>query len=70
MSDEDTGVLINQVTIFFQLRPNSRLRSLALTVSPVLKGSLFLKIRGGKKKLQSELCAGVFSQAFSFEDVC
>ena len=72
VSDEDTGVLINQVTIFFQLRPNSRLRSLALTVSPVLKGSLFLKIRGKKKKkkLQSELCAGVFSQAFSFEDVC
>lgn len=61
VSDEDTGVLINQVTIFFQLRPNSRLRSLALTVSPVLKGSLFLKIRGKKKKKTS---VGVVCRCF------
>ena len=70
VSDEDTGVLINQFTIFFKLRPSSRIRSLALTLSPVLKSSLFLKIRKKKKKLQSELCSGVFSQAFSVEDVC
>ena len=72
MSDEDTGVLINQVTIFFQLRPNSRLRSLALTVSPVLKGSLFLKIRGKKKKKKnfSRSCVQVFSAKPSASKMC
>ena len=71
VSDEDTGVLINQVTIFFQLRPNSRLRSLALTVSPVLKGSLFLKIRGKKKKKNfSRSCVQVFSAKPSALKMC
>ena len=69
MSDEDTGVLINQFTIFFKLRPSSRIRSLALTVSPVLKSSLFLKIRK-KKKHFSQSCVRVFSAKPSVLKMC
>ena len=68
MSDEDTGVLINQFTIFFKLRPSSRIRSLALTVSPVLKSSLFLKIR--KKNHFSQSCVRVFSAKPSVLKMC
>lgn len=70
MSDEDTGVLINQFTIFFKLRPSSRIRSLALTLSPVLKSSLFLKIRKKKKKNFSRSCVQVFSAKPSVLKMC